>query len=259
MRGFGVDVFLPCLGRSEFFGEIKNHQYITILKFLQNGDDHNFSKYLDELITELSHNDVDYNELTRVDKLVVWLSLRTISVSPDLKLTFKCATTERDYKESVDLLKLVNAINELDWVVDGCIEVNSRIKLKYKLPKSVYIDSQEALFDECFYVMELDGDSYDLYSLSPDELSEVMSFIPTNIVSNVYKHIQDESDTLGEIDFLTYKSPYDQFDETKIYKLNVYDNGLYEFIKMLFTDNMRNHYQYNYILSTKSNIDINFA
>ena len=257
MNKFGIDIYLPCVDKNIFVQELSFSDYGNIIKFTQNKDYKNLNRYFDYILKKNSEG-VNIDSLNRIDKTVILTMLRSLCVSPDLSLTFKSDKIKRDYNKKIELSNIINKLSDFDWNHKKMVNIDDNISLELTLPRSLYISDVNTIIDECFYKIIINENEFDLYDLSREEMIEFLEFLPSNIVPEIIEYIKETKNIHDDIVFFNHKDPFDENAIEHEYKFNIYDNTLFEFLMVLYTDNLKNHYQYNYILSSQCKIDTNY-
>ena len=134
---FCYKVYLP--SKKEFFNfyELNNKEYLAILKFNRNNDKPNLSKYLENLITEKSVDRID--DLHRIDKYCIILTMIIVSVKPVFKLVGTCDETDNTYDIHVNGNDILDKISNVQYT-DITSHVSGDLSIHYGYPDDLYID-----------------------------------------------------------------------------------------------------------------------
>jgi hypothetical protein len=92
--------------REIWANEINFQQYKAIVKSNYSEDDSSFV-YHTNLILENNIGKEEFFTLTVVDKALILLQLKAISISPDLKLKVKCEETGKEFEHTLPIDNLI--------------------------------------------------------------------------------------------------------------------------------------------------------
>jgi hypothetical protein len=112
-EGFAYEIFIPSLERNVMFRQINTSQQKRLIKAIIDSPAYNteFIFALKQIIEENCIESLNVGEFTIIDKLIIALKMRAMSVGNDFKLVFKVKDEKEDNKEesitlTIDLSKL---------------------------------------------------------------------------------------------------------------------------------------------------------
>ena len=107
---FAYSIFVPSLEKNVMFREINTAQQKKLVKSIVDSPIFNteFIFTLREIIKEnCTESDININNLTIFDKMLISLNMRIYSVGNDLVVTAKCPTCEKQHSVKIDLTTLL--------------------------------------------------------------------------------------------------------------------------------------------------------
>ena len=229
--------------------EFNNATYRTILKYLQNDDKPHLTKFLDNLVDQVIENKND--TLTRKDKACILLTSRSISIGPELELTFTCPTTQKPYKGTVDIPYIVEKLCQTHEYPSKTVKINDKVEVLLKMHESLWIppaDTLDAVTD-VVSTIKIDNKIYTLDKIDLTDRRKLIESLDGSVFGHVSKYITDAWQAHEKIQIITDRNPHDPEQEPKEYNINLYDNTLFDFICLSLAGNLRESYQMIYTLT----------
>jgi len=222
--------------------ELKNVHYKNIQKLIQNNDNENLCIYFEAVVEELC---VTKEPLNYIDKFIILLALRMISVSGVLEIS-----TKSEIKNTLEIGTIAKTILENffpNTKTIRCDDYNIKVDVGYPYT----ISNKNILFDK-IHTIEIDGTKVALNLISQEERDQILSLMPASISKDILKEITNTKD-YKQIKLFTYfyeegktADYYFSFDSTKNFDL----------LKMIFSDNLQNCYYYEYVCVSKLHISL---
>ena len=233
---FYTTLFLPVSQKFVKIKEINNFYYLDILKFLQNNSYNDLLSFFDQCINDLT--DISPSDLPNLDKLCILLEMRSASIGNVIE--FFAENTQIKYN-LFDICKNIQNL-KIDYN-----EINiGNLKFKIGIPNNFLLDSNDDIFLKCI----LKINDLDLNYLTDHEKISLYESIPASIYNDIKEYI------LKYISYIEDKNIFniDILESFKNFKLNPFNNSLFEFIKTIYNDNLKNFYELQFNLITKLNI-----
>ena len=233
---FYTTLFLPVSQKFVKIKEINNFYYLDILKFLQNNSYNDLLSFFDQCINDLT--DISPSDLSNLDKFCILLEMRSTSIGNVIE--FFAENTHIKYN-LFDICKNIQNL-KIDYN-----EINiGNLKFKIGIPNNFLLDSNDDIFLKCI----LKINDLDLNYLTDHEKISLYESIPASIYNDIKEFI------LKYISYIEDKNIFniDILESFKNFKLNPFNNSLFEFIKTIYNDNLKNFYELQFNLITKLNI-----
>jgi hypothetical protein len=233
---FYTTLFLPVSQKFVKIKEINNFYYLDILKFLQNNSYNDLLSFFDQCINDLT--DISPSDLSNLDKFCILLEMRSASIGNVIE--FFAENTQIKYN-LFDICKNIQNL-KIDYN-----EINiGNLKFKIGIPNNFLLDSNDDIFLKCI----LKINDLDLNYLTDHEKISLYESIPASIYNDIKEYI------LKYISYIEDKNIFniDILESFKNFKLNPFNNSLFEFIKTIYNDNLKNFYELQFNLITKLNI-----
>lgn len=246
---FTVPLVIPEKNYTLRVSEFNNATYRTILKYLQNDDKSHLTKYLDNLANQVIEN--KNCTLTRKDKACILLTSRSISIGPELELTFTCPTTQKPYKGTVDIPYIVEKLCETHEYPSKKVKINNNVEVLLKMHESLWIppaDTLDAVTD-VVSVITIGNNTYNLEEIDLIDRRQLIEKLDGSVYGHVSKYITDAWQAHEKIQIITDRNPHDPDQEPKEYNINLFDNTLFDFICLSLAGNLRESYQMIYTLT----------
>jgi hypothetical protein len=222
--------------------ELKNRDYFSILKYLQNQDYKNLSLFFENLINESLQEKTVFKKLNLIDKAIILLTLRSICISPEITLESK--KLQKIIKK-INISNIIKKLQELKF--ERSISINEKIIINLSLPKKLSYNSLDEVIENCIY--SITNDSNDKI-LDPDEISETLSLLPGSYFFEINKFVQEAEDTLSKITLIEADDAFN----LKSINCSLLSNNIFSFMLSVFSDSLINFYNLIYIFGTKLNL-----
>jgi hypothetical protein len=223
---FNVEVVLPS-GRKVRVEELKNRDYLDIVKFCSNQDMVGLAKFFDDRFIN--------SDLNIIERFYLLLYIRMLFIEPDITLN----VDKRDIK--IDIATMLNKIEQsyIDLertVVEGGIEVT------LDLPKVSYFETMDDLYLSTITSIKVGNEVIDFSTITEEECVEIIDNLPATIFKHFQTFIQTIQDNLLDVALI---------DENKqlgieALEINIVSNGVMHFISMLYNTNLEGFYNLIY-------------
>ena len=257
-QSFRCRVYLPSCADYAYFRELSASDYLTTIKLIQNGDDTKIVSHLYQLIETLGDGELSVSDLTRIDIFCILLNLRIICVKSTLDLNLKCKKTSKTFEVPVDLYGVLDNVTNYDMEYTDIVKVNDNCSVTLRTPTELYFTSADDIILGSIIEVKILDESYDVTKYTDEQKNIILDSLPGNVIPGITRHIRDNSDNYS-LTALTYNNPHDRHADTGNYKLELYDNSFFEFIKLIFNGSLHDQYYMRYIMSHRLGFDSEYV
>lgn len=219
---FNVEIVLPS-GKKVRVKELKNSEYLSIIKFAQNKDYVGLSMLFDELFIE--------QHLNIIDRIYLLLYIRMVFIEPSISLTIDERSIEIEVATMLDKIEA----NYVD--LETKVSVNG-IEVTLDLPCITYYESIDDLFISTIKHIQLGNDSIDYSMLEDSVKEEIIDNLPAALFNHVRAFIYKIQDNILDVDLIEANESLG-IESTKI---NLMSNNVMEFISTLFSTDLQGFY-----------------
>lgn len=241
---FTYPVYVPSVDRHINFRELLNKHYIAILKFLANEDDINLEQYFNKLINNLN-DEIDSSNLSKIDKFCIILSLRITCIGPELSLELTCSKTDQKYSGVIDLYNVLAMISKLGLAKSKVVNMTKDVKVHMNMPSSLYYDDTNTQFDaitDVIQCIEINNTKHPVTDLSLTEKNQILDNLPGKNFDKLLKYAASTQKNFSDLVVFKDKSPHDEEAEFTDYKLGLYDNSMFEMLKLCYRSHIASYY-----------------
>lgn len=250
MPEFFYPVFIPSLDKSLYFYEFTNKQYKTFAKILLNEDIDVINIFIDTLIEELCKEDINVKLLTVIDKLYIMFTFRANNVGPTLEFNIDLEDSDDNFKFNVELLPLLEKLEQ--YKLQAHIEFNDQgISGTASYPKRFF--KQPDMYDivyDCIDTVRFGERDIDLSRFTFEQRKAILQEIPSSFVPVLLKSLRDYDVNISKEPFVDVKTDRDLSFDKQMY-ISLFNNSMYEMLRMIYTVNLRDFYTYEYTLIKK--------
>jgi hypothetical protein len=255
--GFTYSVKLPGYNKLVWAKEINSKDYRDLVKSLYNNDSSSFIQHSNYVVEQIVPG-ILQEGLNVVDKLILLVNARAVSVNPDLKVNAVCKETEKEFQHTIKLDTIFDRLSEIQY---NNITTYKNIEVAHSIVKAK--DEKYFLTDnaEILYVYQL-ASSVDqiiikdkvlkFNEISFEERCKLIENLPADINNKIIKKLYDTELALGRNKLLYIESPYSKIPAVDI-PLSTDIAILLHVNKVLFTDDLNNFYKLVYNLISKLN------
>ncbi len=139
---FNVEIVLPS-GKKVRIRELKNQEYLTIVKFCSNQDMVGLAKFFDDTFID--------SDLNIIERFYLLLYMRMLFIEPDITLTID----KREVK--IDIATMLNKIEASYIDLERTVTENG-IEITLDLPKLSFFENIEDLYLSTIYYIKAGGE-----------------------------------------------------------------------------------------------------
>ena len=250
--GFVYNVFLPGLNKNVWAKEITCRSYKALIKSLYSKDDESFILHSNNIVEQIVPG-ILQGGLNVIDKVVLLVNARAVSVNPDLKLTATCIQTKQTFEYTVRLDEIFNKLSTIQYssqTIFGEITVyHSIAKAKdeqwflSKTPEQLYTCQLASCIDK----IQTKNENIDFSKLTFEDRCAIAEKLPMQTTTGILKHLLKVEENNTNCKLLSIYSPFSKQVAVET-PLSIDTNILREFCKLLFTDDLNNIYQLTFNL-----------
>ena len=219
---FSIEVALPS-GKKVRVKELKNSEYLSVIKFTQNKDFKGLGAFLDELFIR--------PDLNIVDRIYLLIYMRMTFIDPDIIMTV-------DQKSiTVSVASMLDKIEESYIDLETRVDING-IVLTLDLPCLTHYENIEDLLIATIKHIQIGNESIDYNELDDEVRNEVLSNLPATVFSHTEKFLQTIQDNLLNVDLIDENKSVG-LESTRI---NLMANNMLEFISSLYGTDLQGFY-----------------
>lgn len=237
---FKFKIYLPSKREYQYFSEITNTDYLDLVKIISNSDDTQLSLAFNQIITRLSGGAVDPRELSRVDSFCILLNLYIVCVSNTLEITPRDQQTQ---KIKIDLYDILDKVTNFEFEYTQLIKVNKDIKVQLATPSSIYEPTADNLIVSVIDTLHLSGKIFKFSQFDTKQQQSIIDSISSNVTTHIIRTIK-EIDQQYQLNVITYGS-----DPPTEITLNLYNNSMFELLKVVYNSSLEAEYYYRYFMS----------
>ena len=219
---FSIEVPLPS-GKTVRVRELKNSEYLSIIKFAQNKDFEGLGAFFDELFIR--------PDLNIVDRIYLLIYMRMTFIDPDIHLTIDNKAV------TVSVASMLDKIEESYVDLETKITING-IEITLDLPCITHYENVEDLLIATIKHIQIGNDSIDYNELDDEVRDEVLGNLPASVFGHVNKFLETIQDNLLNVDLI---------EENKIIgleatRINLIANNMLEFVCSLYGTDLDGFY-----------------
>lgn len=223
---FNVEIVLPS-GKKVRVRELKNQEYLTIVKFCSNEDMVGLAKFFDSTFCE--------PDLNIIERFYLLVYIRMLFIEPDITLNIE----QREVK--IDIATMLNKIEDSYIDLERTI-TEGGIEVKLDLPKVSFFETMDDLYLSTITSIKAGDDVIDFTSITESERIEITNNLPASIFKHIQDFIESVQDNLLDVALI---------DENKqlgieSLEINIVSNGVMQFVSMLYNTNLEGFYNLIY-------------
>jgi hypothetical protein len=219
---FSIEIALPS-GKTVRVRELKNSEYLSIIKFAQNKDFRGLGAFLDEFFIR--------PDLNIVDRIYLLIYMRMTFIEPDINLSIDNRSI------TVSVASMLDKIEESYVDLETKVDING-IEVTLDLPCITYYDTIDELLLATIKHVQIGNDSIDYNELDDEVRDEVLNNLPAAVFSHVNSFLQTIQDNLLNVDLIEENKSIG-IDAVRI---NLMANNILEFISNIYGTDLQGFY-----------------
>ena len=229
---FTVEVTLPS-SKKRRIAELKNRDYVNIIKFCENNDLYGLSSLFDELYLD--------KDLDIYDRFYILIYVRMLFVGETLTYV-----TEDNKNIDIGLDTVLQKLDENFKDLDTEITIDD-IKIQLGLPNCIYFKDVDDLLTAVIKSVTINNKSIGFNKLTSQEKSQVIGKLPARAFSYIYSFLNKISDELLNV---TVVQQNDNFGIKEI-NVSIIGNGVMQFILNIYRVDIKSYYELIYMFFQK--------
>ena len=213
-----------------------------------------------EYIINILNTDIKTDSLSKIDKFCILLTLRIVCIGSEVDLQFKCKKTGQKYTGSIELNNILQMMVALECNRYNHVKISDDVSVRLTVPSSLYVSGNNVveIITDCVNYIKINNQGYNLAELSSDERKDIINKLPGNLFNDIILFANKTQDKFKDFIIFTDKNPHNPDDIEQDHKLNLYDNSMFEFIKLCFTESLEGFYHMMYSLCSDVNMSANY-
>jgi hypothetical protein len=255
---FTYGVKLPGFNNKKIWvKEINSGLYKDLVKSLYNNDSTEFLYHLNLVIEHVSPG-ILQEGLNVVDKIILLLQIRSICISPDLKLKATCPDTGKEFECEIKIEELVSKLENISYTK---VVQHQNITITHSIVKAIdeinFINIlPDKLFSyqlaSCIDLVILKETEVCFKQLQFEERLKIVENLPLSITTKVFDSLTNVEKELSQLKLLAIQSPWTASNVVSL-PVSTDTNVLLEFCKLIFNDDLINLYKINLNLVYRAN------
>jgi len=231
---FTIKLDLPS-GKTVRIEELNNRNYLTIIKFCQNGDHEGLNNFF---------NDIYFNsDLNIFDRFYILLCVRSMFIDKVISYSGK-GDAEIKYSISDITSKLVDNYKEVEKVLEY-----KDFKIKVNIPTELYFENIDDLYRSTIVYVQYKEKKVYFSELTDDERNFILDKLPTQVFLLLQDYMNYLSDTLFDLTLIEENKDF----EISEVKVNILGNGVLFFLASIFNFDLfsffETYYYYTHFVS----------
>lgn len=252
---FTYKIYLPTLKKYEYFAELNSFQYLTLCKLIQNADNIPIEHYLSQIIESAIQNKSVVSKLTRIDKLCILLNIRIMSISETLELSINPPGVDERVNIKCDLYDVLDKVTNYEFDYTKSINISNTCTIQTVIPLTLIDFNDSDIISTSLRSIEISKNKYDLTKFDNEQKQTIIESLPSETVYKLTETLKESSENYN-INILQYKIPGEQQENS--YVLQLYNNSIFEFLKLIYNGNIEDQYYLRYILAKRLHFQIEY-
>jgi septum formation topological specificity factor MinE len=229
---FTAEITLPS-NKKRRVRELKNKEYINIIKFCENNDLVGLNELFEELYLD--------KDLDIYDRFYMLIYVRMLFVGETLSFTTKDGKNV-DISLDTVLEKLESNFKDLDTEI-----VVDNLTIGLGIPNCSFFEDIDDLLTSVIKFITINNKRVEFKDLTVSEQNQVMSKLPANVFTIINKFLDNISNELLNITIIQQN---DQFGIEEI-KVDIVGNGVMQFISNIYRVDIKSYYELIYMFFQK--------
>lgn len=242
LNSFKFKIYLPSKCEYNKFREITNYEYLNIVKAITNSDDEQLYDMYIDLIDATSSRITKTTDVTKVDIFCILLNLYILSVSDvlEIKSTGDDSTIG---KTKINLYDILDKVTNFKFNYTRSVKINDNVSVILTIPKDLYIKTPEDIMIECIDELHILDQKHSFKKITTSQKIQALDQLPTEISTCILNEMRDIHDK-----YQLKVMKYGHEDDQQI-TLNIYNNSMFELLKIIYNTNLQTQYYYRYFAS----------
>ena len=251
---FKYKAYLPSLETHIPITELKTRDYLTVVKTVMNKQEDLTLSVFEEVINSVVP--VEYlNDLTRIDKFFILITVRALCVGSVLTLHFEDTKSKKPYTSYIHLMQILQELADIEVPLHQTY-TRDKIQVTMATPTNLNTIDETSLVVDCIKQLKLDGNVVDLKAFTDEQRDKIIQTLPAGLLDELRTFVNRLLRQYDNVVLFNTLNPHDPDAEPEVYKFNMFNNIMYNFLTTIYSDNINNIYEMFYILCKRVKIDI---
>ena len=239
---FYLKQYLPTINDTVYYSELTNFTYFSLLKYINNSDNRGVQQCFDEIV--VNHIKTP-TTLSSLDKFLILLDMRSICVGDSIELKLKTGNAARLSIFSI-LENIKSKVKDINFRKSCVID---DITLNLYIPTNILVDREDDIYESVVESVEFNGIASRLDVFTKEQKEEFFKSLPATAFNYISQYVIDVREQIKDINIINSNTLL----EIEEVPFNLFDNTLFMFLKLLYTDDLMNFYeqQYSFIKKLK--------
>lgn len=230
---FTTAIALPACNKIMHVKSITNKMHENLQKFLLEGDDELIEQSFENIVATCTQcND---NELCNMDKFILLCKIRSISYSSTVNLV-----NAENATINIDLEHIIEQLQNIKLA--PCTSNLDAMSITFDLPHQLFLKHEEILINCIHCINDLH-----MHSLSKQNRDKILNVLNSKILADAAEYIVQTSKKFDE----TYFIPDVESLKFNSFKINPFNQSLFEILKIIYKEDLLNFYKTKYLCLTK--------
>ena len=131
-----------------------------------------------------------------------------------------------------------------------------KIQVTMATPTNLNTIDETSLVVDCIKQLKLDGNVVDLKAFTDEQRDKIIQTLPAGLLDELRTFVNRLLRQYDNVVLFNTLNPHDPDAEPEVYKFNMFNNIMYNFLTTIYSDNINNIYEMFYILCKRVKIDI---
>lgn len=249
---FKFKIYLPTKQKYYYFTPLTHGVFTDLAKIVANGDDLLLNRTFASIVKSMSDRKVDPSKITKIDMFCILLNLYIVCVRSSIEFTTEDNKEGIPVKTKIDLYDILDRVTNFDFEYTRDVPVSDDVSMVIKSPSLLYVEKPEDVIADCIDSLTIYGTTHTFNGLTTDQRKNILDNIPSEIITNMVT-IMNEIDDEYQVEVFRRPSEADDVRDEPV-NVSMYNNSMFEVLKMLYRQNLESQYFYTYFLSKHINI-----
>ena len=249
---FKFKIYLPSKERYHYFKPLTNGVFTDIAKIIANDDDTLLCKTFNSLVKETSERRVNPDKITRIDMFCILLNLYIVCVKSNIEFTENNNIEGMPQKTKIDLYDILDRVTNYEFIYTRKIDVNEDVSMCIKSPTLLYVENPENIIVDCIDSLTISGTTHTFNGLTIDQKKNIFDNIPSDVITTMVNNMNSINNEY-QVEIFRKPSESDSASHEPV-NVSLYNNSMFEVLKLLYRQNLEAQYFYKYFMSKHINI-----
>jgi hypothetical protein len=259
---FYYGVYLPSIGRKVYFKELTIRQLKAIIKTILNADDVALSICFNDVIKDNCKEDISALALTSIDRFIILVNMRIISIGATQKVQVTCEETKKQFSYTIDYNKITDQLESIN--LDGnIVKEYGPITIEYGIPlasRHYQIPNDISRYDvvaKAIRRVKIQHTEFGLADLDFYSLTQLIEKLPKNVSEDILLYLETQENKINQVKYILVTNPYTEKVIEQSMSLN--DNVIMKILTLAFKEDLHTLYKSIYYMVHALHFDPNYV